>query len=150
MGTRAVYCFMDDTFNTDEIFSVYKHWDGYPSGAADFLTKTIPFAWKLPRFEPADFASAFITANKNEGGGDVYLTIGYQNHGDLEYYYEISPSEKNGQLIIRAFEVSYEGDDSILSEIFYGRLKDFVDTYGEYNTKVMWNKNDSSLNKLEV
>lgn len=141
MGTRAVFTFK----NKNETYSVYKHWDGYPEGAAEFLTKTIPFAWELPRFETSDFTAAFIAANKTTGGGDIYLTTNHEAHGDLDYFYEVFPSDRNGQLIIRAYE---DGQDA--EEIFYGRLKDFVDKYGDNSTKTMWNEYDKSENKLSV
>ena len=141
MGTRSVFTFKDD----DETYSVYKHWDGYPEGAAEFLTKAIPFAWELPRFEASDFAAAFIAANKLSGGGDVSLTINHEAHGDLDYFYEVFASDRNGQLIIRVYEVGHN-----LEEIFYGRLKDFVNKYGDNSTKTMWNTYDKSENKLSV
>ena len=47
MGTRAVYTFIDE----DNRFSVYKHWDGYPSRALGFIAAAQSFAWPLPRFE---------------------------------------------------------------------------------------------------
>lgn len=85
MGTRAVYSFSDDRGT----HHVYKHWDGYPAGAFDFITKAIALAWPLPRFEADDFAAAFVAANKTEGG-NIRLTNGPENHGDLEYRYEIT------------------------------------------------------------
>jgi hypothetical protein len=141
MGTRAVFTF----FNKIELesYSVYKHWDGYPEGAADFLTKAIPFAWELPRYEACDFSAAFIAANK-KSGGDVYMTTGSDAHSDLDYYYEIIPSSKNDQLIIYAYSVDNNG----MSVVFEGRLKEFVDTYGSSDTKKMWNELDKSPNKL--
>lgn len=141
MGTRAVFTFKND----HESFSIYKHWDGYPEGAASFLTNAIPFAWKLPRFEPCDFAAAFIAANKSNGGGDVYMTTNHEAHGDLEYFYEIFQSDRNGQMIIHAYHVSQE-----LESLFYGRLKDFVKEYGNNEDKTLWNAYDVSENKLAV
>jgi hypothetical protein len=141
MGTRAVFTFKDQY----GAYSVYKHWDGYPEGAAEFLTKAIPFAWELPRFEADDFAAAFVTANKIAGGGDIRLTTNHEAHGDLDYFYEVFASDRNDQLIIRAYE-----DGQTAKEIFYGRLKDFVDKYGDNSTKTMWNTYDKSENKLSV
>lgn len=136
MGTRAVFTFKDD-MNT---FSVYKHWDGYPSGAAGFLTMAIKMAWELPRFEACDFAAAFIAANKS-GGGDVYFTTSADDHGDLSYVYHISQAP-NGQLIMKAFEVG------VLEPFFYGRLKDFVAKYGEFNIKKFWDDLVPSPHKI--
>ena len=100
MSTRACYTFID----SDNTFHVYKHHDGYPSGAAEFIKLAIAKAWKLPRFEAADFGAAFVAANK-DGGGGVYLTSHYRNHGDLEYRYEIGNDGTPGDFtpIVRAY-----------------------------------------------
>ena len=148
MGTRAVFTFKDDLSN----FSIYKHWDGYPEGAVEFLTKAIPLSWGLDRYEADDFSAAFVAANK-KSGGDVYLTPSVDAHGDLDYHYELTSAKTNGQLIIRASKVEYERineDDYQIAfkEIFYGRLKEFVDIYGSSDTKKMWNELDKSPNKL--
>ena len=103
MGTRAVYTFKDE----HDSFSVYKHYDGYPegegggSGAFGFIKEATKYAWDLPRFDPSDFAAAFIKANK-DAGGDVYLTHGPESHGDLSYRYEIS--RHGNDLIVKTFE----------------------------------------------
>lgn len=144
MGTRAVFMFFHMNASNDA-YSVYKHWDGYPEGAAEFMTKAIPFAWELPRYEACDFAAAFVAANKKKGG-DVFMTTGNDAHGDLDYYYEVMPSTRNGQLLIYAYSVDNNGE----SLIFEGRLKDFVDAHGSSDTKKMWNELDKSLNKLEI
>jgi hypothetical protein len=141
MATRSVFTFRDNLGS----YSVYKHWDGYPEGAAEFLTKSIGYAWKLPRYEASDFAAAFVSANKGSGGGDVYLTTNHEAHGDIDYVYVVSSSDRNGQLIVRVYEVNDK-----LEEIFYGRLKDFVDKYGDKSVKTMWNEYDVSENKLSV
>ena len=138
MGTRAVFTFKDD-FGSH---AVYKHMDGYPEGAADCLTKAIPFSWGLGRYEADDLSAAFVAANK-QGGGDVYLSPSVDAHGDLDYHYELTAAKTNGQLIIRVFH-----NEVAFKEIFYGRLKDFVDTYGSSDTKKMWNELDKSPNKL--
>lgn len=136
MGTRAVFTFKDERNE----FHIYKHWDGYPSGAAGFLTMAIGKSWGLKRFEADDFAAAFIVANKT-AGGDVYLTKHYDEHGDLSYRYELSQS-RNGQLIVTAIDMIED------ETVFNGRLKDFVDKHGEIDIKRMWNTFDDSENKL--
>lgn len=60
MSTRAVYTFKEGR----EVYHVYKHHDGYPSGAAAAITNALPFAWPLPRWEADEFATAFIAGNK--------------------------------------------------------------------------------------
>lgn len=62
MSTRAVYTFFGDQ---GEAHHVYKHSDGYPSGAAQWITAALNFAWKLPRYESDEFAAAFVAANKS-------------------------------------------------------------------------------------
>jgi hypothetical protein len=144
MGTRAVFTFFHQNVSNDA-YSVYKHSDGYPEGAAEFLTKAIPFAWELPRYESCDFAAAFVAANKKKGG-DVYMTTGSDAHFDIDYYYEIFPSTKNDQLCIYAYSVDNNG----MNIVFEGRVKDFVNTHGNSGTKKMWNVHDKSLNKLDI
>lgn len=61
MSTRALYTFRDSDGSE---FHVYKHHDGYPTGAAEALTNALEFAWRFPRYEADDFAAAFIAGNK--------------------------------------------------------------------------------------
>lgn len=146
MGTRAVYTFKDEYSE----FHVYKHYDGYPAGAADFFTKAVEKSWGLQRFEADEFAASFVAANK-EKGGDVRLTKHYDDHGDLSYRYELSQAP-NGQLIVKAFEYRMSGGEQgyVTTEvdIFYGRLKDFVKENGWADTRKLWNKIDKSDNKI--
>lgn len=68
MSTRAVYTFIGCAeFDRGERHHVYKHCDGYPSGAADAIAAAIPLAWPLPRFEADEFAAAFVAGNKERG-----------------------------------------------------------------------------------
>ncbi|SRR6266550_262552 len=61
MSTRALYTVRDET----AAYNVYKHCDGYPSGAAAVIRHAIDyFAWPLPRFEADEFAAALIAAGK--------------------------------------------------------------------------------------
>jgi len=105
MGTRAVYTFKDK-YNT---YHVYKHYDGYPrgvgagAGAIGAIEAAKEYAWDLPRFEASDFAAAFIAANKKQGGGNVYMTDGYEYHGDLEYRYDITSRDK--ELLVNVYKV---------------------------------------------
>ncbi len=120
MSTRAVYSFKDSS-NT---FHVYKHHDGYPSGALEWIQAALPLAWQLPRFEACEFATAFIAANKGIHGGAVYLTESYASHGDLDYRYEIS---FNGSyLIIHAYSIYFSQDKQHEKIIFEGTLEEFA------------------------
>lgn len=86
MSTRATYTFKDNY----KTYSVYKHCDGYPEGALQWISNALPYAWELPRFEADDFAAAFIAGNKEKGGGSVYMTAGKDAHGDTQYHYDIT------------------------------------------------------------
>jgi hypothetical protein len=95
MGTRAVFTFKDD-FNA---YHVYKHWDGYPSGALEAITKTLKFSWELPRFEADEFGASFIAANKAEGG-DIRLRNTYEGHRDLEFRYEVTVKDEELYIVV--------------------------------------------------
>jgi hypothetical protein len=129
MGTRAVYTFIHDA---DERYSVYKHWDGYPSWGCQFIAKALPLAWPLPRFEADEFAAAFVAANKKEAG-DIRLTGGPALYRDLAYTYEIRCQD--GQLHLRIFKVRYHGPGCCWADyqpLFAGSLEDaqlFAATY---------------------
>jgi len=63
MSTRALYTFKGET--AEDTWNVYKHSDGYPTGAANVLKTALDFfAWKLPRYEADAFAGSFIAAGK--------------------------------------------------------------------------------------
>ncbi len=66
MSTRACYRFIPENGPNDwlGVVTVYKHHDGYPSGAALAIEKALDYAWKLPRFEADEFAAAFVAGNK--------------------------------------------------------------------------------------
>jgi hypothetical protein len=78
--------------DSGETHVVYKHHDGYPSGAIQWIAAARALAWPFPRFEADEFGAAFIAANKN-GPGSVRL-VGQGNWqdlapGDIEYVYVI-------------------------------------------------------------
>lgn len=60
MSTRAVYFFKD----ADSDHAIYKHTDGYPSGALKVLTVARRLAWSGGRFEADEAAASFVTAAK--------------------------------------------------------------------------------------
>src|SRR6266446_9860173 len=66
MSTRACYRFFPLNGPNDwpGVVTVYRHHDGYPSGAAQAIEAALPYAWPLPRFEPDEFAAAFVRGNK--------------------------------------------------------------------------------------
>jgi hypothetical protein len=66
MSTRAMYTFIEpDHKDAKRGFHVYKHHDGYPSGAAEAIEAAQEYAWQLGRFEADEFAAAFVAGNKS-------------------------------------------------------------------------------------
>jgi hypothetical protein len=115
MGTRAVYFFEDD----DGMYGVYKHYDGYPLGAAHHIEAAKYYAWKFPRFEADEFASAFVAANKPENGGEIRLLPLFEHastrqvmedHRWCDFYYRISFDKDIGDLVVHTFESYYDDD----------------------------------------
>jgi hypothetical protein len=87
MGTRAIYTFVD--INGEDECTVYKHYDGYPRGAADFIENAKSYAWKFPRYEADEFAAAFVAANKSPEGGGVRLVSDPKSYNWCDYHYII-------------------------------------------------------------
>jgi hypothetical protein len=96
MGTRTVITFKD----AHEEFSVYQHYDGYPSNIIPSIAEAIPYAWVLPRFEARDFGAAYIAANKT-GAGVIYMTTNADAHGDLDFKYVVSNGHSEGKYSLR-------------------------------------------------
>jgi hypothetical protein len=117
MGTRAIYIFEDE----HEEVAVYKHYDNYPLGAADFIENAKSHAWTLPRFEAGEFGAAFVSANKNQGGGEVRLVQynKYSCRDDMvwdytwcDYYYVISYQSNHKDLWVEIWQSRYDMDSS--------------------------------------
>lgn len=148
MSTRAVYTFK----GFGEEYHVYKHYDGYPSGAARWIGNALAFAWDPPRYEPDEFAAAFVAGNKT-GGGDVRLMSSRRQACDVEFGYtiyplanqqkEAFPSLNVGELLIDVVATNYwpeEGaDDDVGAErlIFRGKLSEFLERAAEIETEYM-------------
>ena len=101
MSTRAIYTFKDDD---GSVFTVFKHWDGYPSGAYKFIQNAFAYSWELPRFEADDFGAGFIAGNKPKGGGDLRLINDATTNADvlgIEYHYMIEPEGDRLKVIAR-------------------------------------------------
>ena len=121
MGTRAVYSFSDDR----DTHHVFKHWDGYPENALQFISFAKDRAWKLPRFEADEFAASFVAANKS-GEGDIRLTPHYNKHGDLDYRYEVRCRSNDKDLHITIYNVGYGKPDRLMDQ---GYLDDLLKKY---------------------
>lgn len=83
---------------------MYRHLDGYPSSVLPALLEAFKYAWPTPRFEASDFLASVIRAWKTEGGGDIYVDgspkAWEQVHGDTEWVYEVSGTEKGIQVTV--------------------------------------------------
>jgi hypothetical protein len=117
MSTRAVFSFHEEGIKRK--FHVYKHNDGYPSGASEAFLNALTYAWTLPRFEADEFAAAFIAGNKSEGGV-IRISHGPQHHGDLAYHYELwQAADKT--LMLNVWKM-----DDKKSKFFFGTLENFI------------------------
>ena len=115
MSTRAVYFFEDK--NDKSYYGVYKHYDGYPQGAASLIEDAKAYAWPLPRWEADEFAAAFVAANKNPKGGEVRLLPNFE-HTSIpmmmeenkwcDYYYIISWDDYDQEMFVTIFENRYD------------------------------------------
>ena len=91
MSTRGIFQFTSG----NESYCVYKHHDCYPEGPHGgfaAIAAAAALAWQLPRFEPDEFAAAFVAANKDRPGG-LRLTNAQRweeaASADCEYAYVI-------------------------------------------------------------
>lgn len=96
MSTRAIYTFYGDQ---DAPRHVYKHHDGYPTGACEAIEAALGFAWTLPRYENDEFAAAFVAANKSH------------NRARLFELYRKAKKSKADRDAIKRYE-GYEADGS--------------------------------------
>ena len=118
MRTRAVYTFTD----SDDTFHIYIHCDGYPEGAAQYFANLRKFYnGKIKNFVAMEIGASFVYVNKTRYG-NVYLTKHYNNHGDLEYRYELKTDE-NGCIL-----TAYTMPDNM--PFFSGNLDLFLQQYG--------------------
>ena len=133
MSTRAIYTFK----GFGETHHIYKHHDGYPSGAARWLGNALAYAWELPRYEPDDFAAAFVAGNKSLGGGGIRVAKSRTSACDVEFGYTIYPLEYNkqsdypqlnvGELMIDVVSTDYwDGKKEML--LWKGPLRTFITT----------------------
>lgn len=117
MSTRAVFTFSDPETKGRPLL-VYKHHDGYPSGAIHDLMRARDsgLSWQLPRFEADEFAAAFVAANKTQGGGVRLLGSGDWSRlapSDVEFAYHVTQFD-SGHINVVGFEVEPVGPDGVL------------------------------------
>lgn len=90
MATRATYSF---TRPHAPQVTVYKHWDGYPQGAADHLTDALT-------------AEAFLRKHP-----DSEITAERDAHGDTEWHYSIHHYRDQAPLIWVMCRRPWDSDD---------------------------------------
>jgi hypothetical protein len=90
MSTRAAYFFVED--DGVRHFMVYKHHDGYPAGAAEYLTNARALGWQGDRFEADEAAAAFATAAKLAS----HLIVDKNNHLSLREDINDHPALRGG------------------------------------------------------
>jgi hypothetical protein len=133
MSTRAIYSFIDAT----DTYHVYVHYDGYPSGAANYFKRWLDsnLSWELPRFEADEAAAGFIASIKTRQG-NVRIAKNRTDAVDVEYGYRIYQDNDN-RLCVQCVTTNYWG---VLHEegIFDGAMDTFIVTSGqiEENTNV--------------
>jgi len=120
MSTRAVYTFKDER----QSYAIYKHYDGYPSGAVGFIKNALGMSWGGGRFEASELAAAFVAANK-KGAGDVYLTEGQHRHGDIDYDYVIY---FRNELCIDAYEHCWGEEEKKRIRFYTGSFEAFYNS----------------------
>lgn len=124
MSTRAIYTFK----GFGETHHVFKHHDGYLSGAADALSNALAYAWELPRYEPDEFAAAFVAGNKQSPGG-VRLAKTQTAFCDVEYAYVIEPDKNVPNLMkVTAYSVNFWDTKPKKTKIWSGPLNTFIAT----------------------
>ena len=123
MSPRAIYTFK----GFGESHHVFKHRDGYLSGAAVALENAIQLAWGAPRYEPNEFAAAFVSGNK-QGPGGVRLARSQTAFRDVEYAYVVEPDKKLPNLLkVTAYSVDF-WDKPKRTKIWSGPLSTFIVT----------------------
>ena len=135
MSTRAVYQFKDSGKN-GTAFVVYKHSDGYPSGAATVIKAARAISWPQGRFEADEAAASFVAAAKLRDGSnmpDEHLAGGVRLlHGktfkdapsDSAYFYVITQGKKDWE--VECLAPNFDGPKITTKTLFKGELGDFV------------------------
>lgn len=84
MSTAAKIIVKDDISR----FVLYQHHDGDTVKKSAF--EALKYAWPLPRFDAAEFATAYIATVKPPGAGHIYLVGDDEDMCDYDYCWVIS------------------------------------------------------------
>lgn len=129
MSTRAHIAFFEKEPEAEQVTKpevlIYKHSDGYPEGTLPQLTEFCKLFNEHRGLRDNEYATArcvqFMTnyddkemaewykSNPKLGNTDTFSFLGYGVgtgfHGDIEYYYVVTPEE------IKVYEVGYNYDE---------------------------------------
>jgi hypothetical protein len=130
MSTRAIYTFK----GFGESHHVFNHYDGYPSGAAQWIEAALKLALGLPRYEPDEFAAAFVAANKHCPGG-VRLAKSQTAFCDVEFAYVVEPDKTVPNLLkVTVYSVDFR-DKPSRTKLWSGPLNTFFATAQQIEEK---------------
>tara|TARA_R110000822_G_scaffold266119_1_gene389961 strand:+ start:187 stop:564 length:378 start_codon:yes stop_codon:yes gene_type:complete len=114
MSTRATYLFSNTSMAGEDV-CIYIHHDGYPSGAAQYLSN----AKHRSSRDRRPLLESFIAANKG-----AQITHSHQAHGDTDYRYYT-----NGKYLTahqRIISLQDDGFSSYWKVIFSESLDNFI------------------------
>ena len=110
MSTRAVYEFISSDEFAPKKVSVYKHHDGYPQGAVNFIWSAYHDTLPSTKYHSPIRDKLVVGFIKNNAGrGLIQITSGRSAHGDLDYYYEI---HDDPDITVKCFERDWDSNYS--------------------------------------
>jgi hypothetical protein len=86
-------------------YTLYRHCDGYPDGDGGViatLRAAFPLAWKLPRFEAADFSAALVAAWKSAPGNILLCRDRHEIYAHWHYEITGTGARESQQLTVVA------------------------------------------------
>ena len=124
MGTRATYLIRVrkqwENFN----ICFYNHWDNYPEGAANLLTRALEQNWSN-QCNGKNLAKRLASLDGPE------IVLGHEEVGDSDYRYDITEGEKDTNII--AYEATNSSEEmgwlNNWKVIFNGSLQEFIEKY---------------------
>lgn len=143
MGTRSLTTFIETYKDNEgkqkkeEIVTMYRQYDGYPSGHGQELVEFLSQG-KLVNgiglndtivFNGMGCLSAQVIAHFKDGAGGFYLQRASKNSGE-EYRYEVIGDFDTKEITIRVIEVGYMRGDKYINKarvIFEGTPKEVLE-----------------------
>ena len=101
MSTNALIHIVEPSYTFDgpeTVYTIYKHFDGYPSGVQSMIEDALKIAWPLPRFEADEFAASFVAANKTRSGDVRLVNPDEANKKWFDFVYVIRHMEGSDKL----------------------------------------------------